>query len=80
MYMTQGLLRASKLQPNMPALVSAKSSFTWSEFKIRVASLAGGLRDLGLKSKIGLRCYLSTHIVMQNFIMGCFGLVVMSCQ
>ena len=49
MYMTQGLLRASKLQPNMPALVSAKSSFTWSEFKIRVASLAGGLRGLGLK-------------------------------
>ena len=49
MYMTQGLLRAFKLQPNMPALVSVKSSFTWSEFKIRVASLAGGLRGLGLK-------------------------------
>ena len=49
MYMTQGLLRASKLQPNMPALVSAKNSFTWSEFKIRVASLVGGLRGLGLK-------------------------------
>ena len=51
MYMTQGLLRASKLQPNTPALVSAKSSFTWSEFKIRVASLAGGLKNLGLKTE-----------------------------
>ena len=51
MYMTQGLLRASQLQPDIPALVSAKSSFTWCEVKTRVASLAGGLKDLGLKTE-----------------------------
>ena len=51
MYMTQGLLRASQLQPDIPALVSAKSSFTWCEVKTSVASLAGGLKDLGLKTE-----------------------------
>ena len=51
MYMTQALHRAAKLYPNVPALISEKRNFTWSQMIDRVARLAGALRKLGLQTE-----------------------------
>ena len=49
MYMTQGLRRATKINPGKIALISEKRTFTWAEFQDRVARLAGALHGLGMK-------------------------------
>jgi len=51
MYMTQGLRRATKLNPGKIALISEKRTFTWAEFQDRVARLAGALHGLGMKGE-----------------------------
>ena len=51
MYMTQGLRRAAKLNPDDVALISEHRSLTWRQMQDRVARLAGGLQQLGLKTE-----------------------------
>jgi len=49
MRLTQGIHRAAQLYPQRPALVSTEGVVSWSDFKLRVARLAGVFQSLGLQ-------------------------------
>ena len=49
MYMTQGLLRAASLNPDIPACLSENRELSWRQVRDRVARLAGALHELGLE-------------------------------
>ena len=51
MYMTQGLRQGAKNSPDGIAMVTENGTFTWGEFRDRVARLAGALHALAMKSE-----------------------------
>jgi acyl-CoA synthetase (AMP-forming)/AMP-acid ligase II len=49
MYLTQGLHRAARETPDLPATIDGDRVRTWAQSRDRVARLAGVLRELGLE-------------------------------
>ncbi|MDL5158430.1 acyl-CoA synthetase [Actinomycetospora termitidis] len=50
MYLTQGLHRAARQTPDLPATIHGDRTWTWAESRDRVARFASALRELGLEA------------------------------